>query len=278
MSISADLISRMYADYSAGASLNEVARRFGRSRQSVRDAFVRRNYPIRQVCVFKHRLPNGRIAPYVSLTAEQIEALIKKSTRLRVPAELKFEWRRWPMERRGEFIARLRAHLASPHDRPSSPFSDNVTPFDYTAPEARAIVAAMNAGTNSRDARIKLDICSQGVIYKGRLWFWSHKIGYQNGPWTSEGGRQALHRVIWEETNGRPVPPAHCVVFLDGNVNNFAPENLGLLSRNENARRNQAGALLRKSRERTALLLKLSRKQKGESHENAHTFRKIREL
>lgn len=46
------------------------------------------------------------------------------------------------------------------------------------------------------------------------------------------------HHLIWEAING-PVPKGYCVVFLDGDKNNFNPENLAVISRSVNARRNQ---------------------------------------
>lgn len=182
-----------------------------------------------------------------------------------MPAELKLEWRTWSLERRGWFITKLRAKLARLGDRRDLPFSSNVELFDYASPRAHEIAQRVNAGTDSRSARVKIDICSQGVIWRDRLWFWSHKVGYQSGPWTPENGRPVLHKAIWEETHGRKVPRHHVIRFIDGNPNNLAPENLHLATRNDIARENQAAALLRKSRERTAILL--NRHQTGNRHD-----------
>lgn len=55
--------------------------------------------------------------------------------------------------------------------------------------------------------------------------------GYVNTDWRS------LHRALWELKNG-PVPEGHFVTFADGNRRNFAEENLRLISRAENCRRN----------------------------------------
>lgn len=255
------LIVQMHADYMRPMTLHDVGRKYSRSASAVRELFVKRGLHVRP---FKSiaRQANGSPERYVPFTDEQIDALIAGETVLHVPAALKFEWRRWSLERRGEFIARLRARLARPTDRPTTPFSANVKPFDYASPYAHAIVARMNAGTDSRTARVKLDICSQGVIWDDRLWFWSHKVGYQCGPWKKEHGRPSLHKTIWQETHGRKVPPAHVVRFIDGNPNNLAPENLRLATRNDLARENQAAALQRKSRERTALLLNRSQTKK----------------
>jgi hypothetical protein len=48
---------------------------------------------------------------------------------------------------------------------------------------------------------------------------------------------QSVHEIIWEEHNG-PRPAGHLVVFKDGNRRNFSPDNLELISRAENCRRN----------------------------------------
>ncbi len=46
------------------------------------------------------------------------------------------------------------------------------------------------------------------------------------------------HILVWEEHNG-PVPPGHAVIFGDGNIRNFSPGNLLLVSRKQLARLNQ---------------------------------------
>ena len=148
-------------------------------------------------------------------------------------------------------------------------------PFDYASPAAHKICAAMNEGRDSRSAAVKIDICSQGVIYQGKLWFWAHKVGYECGPWTPEGGRPSLHRRLWEEANGRKLPASSCIIHLDGNRNNLAPENLGLISRNENCRRNQAAALAKKSRALTALLLNRSQTN---DHDHTRTLQHLKGL
>ncbi len=47
--------------------------------------------------------------------------------------------------------------------------------------------------------------------------------------WKSE------HLLVWEKHHRRPVPKGHIVRFRDGDRRNFAPENLVLVSRRENA-------------------------------------------
>lgn len=48
---------------------------------------------------------------------------------------------------------------------------------------------------------------------------------------------QALHHIAWIEAYG-PIPDDHCVIFRDGNRENFEPENLECISRAELMRRN----------------------------------------
>jgi hypothetical protein len=45
------------------------------------------------------------------------------------------------------------------------------------------------------------------------------------------------HRLIWEEHHG-PIPPGHIVAFRDRNPENLDPDNLELIDRAENCRRN----------------------------------------
>lgn len=46
-----------------------------------------------------------------------------------------------------------------------------------------------------------------------------------------------VHNLIWEEANG-PIPKSHIVVFLNGNKQDLRLDNLELISRKENMRRN----------------------------------------
>lgn len=48
------------------------------------------------------------------------------------------------------------------------------------------------------------------------------------------------HVIVWEAANG-PVPKGHCVIFLDGDKNHISLDNLALISKATNARRNQIG-------------------------------------
>jgi hypothetical protein len=255
-SLAPELVAQMYAEYQTGISMAALAQRFGKHRRSLCQIFARRGLKLRPCKrLNEHRSSTGQFQPAKPLTQKQVTGLIKRATKLAVPFPLKLQWRKWSLERRGQFIARLRAKLNSPKDRPQTPLSKGMAAFDYATPRAHEIAATMNEGLDSRSAAIKINICSQGIIWRNFLWFWSDKVGYVSGPWTPNGGRPCLHHVIWEEHNGRNVPSGHVLIFADGNKNNFAPANLKLVSRDLICRQNQAAALFRKSRQFTSILL-----------------------
>ena len=249
--ISDALVLMMHADYSTGMSLAATARKYQRHTQTVRELFQRRGLPIRpDPHGSAKKLPNGKVAPLVPLAWQEIDELIATATKLTVPVKLKMEWRKWSLGKRAVFIMRLRAKLRRPQDAPSGPYSANVVPFDYGTPGAWEIVQRMNKERDSRTAAVKIDISSQGVIWDGRLWFWSHKVGYQCGPWVPGAGRPALHHVLWEKAHRRPVPPHHFLSFADGNRNNLVPGNLVLRHRGDLATENKDKG--RTARRRTA--------------------------
>lgn len=264
-----DLVRQMYADYQSPMTLGAVAREYGRTHSCVRELFQRRGLAVRPFKAIA-RQPNGSPMPLVPLTAAQIDKLVSDATRLCVPPALKFEWRRWSLARRGEFIARIRERLNLPTDRPQGPFSANVEPFDYATPRAHAVAREMNADRTSRTSAVMIHAKSQGVIYKGKLYFWAgDRVGWRSGayyigPWRPGTGRPALHHIIWREVHG-PIPAGHVVRQTDGNANNLSPANLYLATRNDVARENQAAALAKKSREVTAILLN-RHQTKDDSH------------
>lgn len=261
----ADLVAAMHADHLAGMGFSDLERKYGRGRQTIPGVFRHRGLKILKRSS-NHKLANGCFAPAVPKTEEEIEAMIQAAHKLYVPEELKLDWRKWDLARRGDFIRRLRAKLASPLDRPQTPFSSNLKPFDYASPEAWEIVNAGNAGLTSRSAAFNLKIPSQGVIYDGRLWFWSGKgRGYFEGKWRPEGGRPSLHHHLYRKHHGS-IPHHHAVILADGNFNNLDPSNLVLRSRNEICRENQASAITRKSREKMEILLART-ERKNQDHD-----------
>ena len=50
---------------------------------------------------------------------------------------------------------------------------------------------------------------------------------------------QLLQRYVWEKENGRKLLKNECVIFLDGNKENFEPDNLMAIKRSELARVNK---------------------------------------
>src|ERR1700675_2920110 len=104
----ADLVARMHAEYSSGKSLAEVCRLFGkRNRKTVRDVFKCRGLKVRPVPYQIVRGKSGRIAPIRRRTATEIRAIISQLAKLGIPAQLRVEWRKWPLARRHDFISRV---------------------------------------------------------------------------------------------------------------------------------------------------------------------------
>lgn len=261
----AELVAAMHADHIAGMGFTEIERKYERGRKTVRGVFLHRGL---QIIIRKSnsKLENGRFMPSTPKTPEEIEEIIRTTPKLYVPEELKLDWRKWDLARRGDFIRRLRARLASPLDRPQTPFSSNVKPFEYASPEAWEIINAGNAGLNSRSAAFNLKIPSQGVIYDGGLWFWSGAgRGYFRGKWTREDGRPSLHHHLYRVHHG-PIPSDGVVVLVDGNFNNLDPSNLFLRTRNDLCRENQANAITRKSRAKMEILLART-ERKNQDHD-----------
>ena len=283
------LVREMHAAYMGeGLSIYALARRYDRTTAAIRGLFEVRGLPIRP---WTGKLPRrdpvtGQTIPRPRPSPADLERILAAMTSLRVPAELKLDWREWPLEQRGAFIARYRQLHPSADDRPAGPFSANVVPFDYASPRAWEIVDALNRGRDSHRAAAKLDICTQGVIWDDRLWFWSPKCrGYYAGRWRPGIGRPALHRVLWEQTHRRPIPPGHVVGPADGNLNNLDPANLVLRTRREVAIANRGDYLAARSRDTVALLLARSRSAAGPSHSESttthhghhtHTLRQLR--
>jgi len=275
----AELVWSMWYDYNLPMSLSAVERKYGRTRGAVREIFVKRGLKVRQ-----HYKPpaydplTGRILKLPPATPEQITAMIDGLNKIKVPDALKREWRQWSWEKRGKFLARLRKKFRTEHDRPETPFSSNVQPWDYTTPLAHEIERRENAGiSGTRITRVKIKVTSYGVIWRDGLYFWTGKgdwgYGYQSGtsgPYQRRSaggnGRAQLHHLIWEDHNKRKVPAHYTVVHIDGNKNNLLPENLTLKHREVCLRENQAKSLQKKARAMTALLLR-KHQSKG-PHEN----------
>lgn len=251
---SEDRVKRMYAMYIGGAMFTEVAREFGiTNHSSVRQAFVSRGWSLLP------RPNGGRFVRSRDMkTPAQVNAIIRRQTRLVVPADLAYDWRHWSLGRRAGFLRKMREHLADPRDAPRLPYSSNVVPFDYTSIEAREIADKINAGATSQQAGRKLNLRSQGVIYDGRLWFWTSGTGYVYrlpGGYVGPTSQIMLHRHLWEQAHG-PLAPGQVVRTIDGNPNNLTVENLCLVDRDTVCRENHANALRKKAEAHTAALLR----------------------
>jgi hypothetical protein len=247
-------VAAMHADYTANMSMAALSRKYGRSRRAIGQLFARRGLAVRPYFGPLVKRPNGTFKALVPFTDAEIEAMINEATDVAIPDALRAEWRKWPLERRADFVARLRARLGPPLPDPSL-FSANVEFFSYGSPRAHALMDKINAGTESRTARVKINLKTWGVIYGDLLWTWSPHLGFVQGPFVPGVGRAALHQVLFRKHIG-PIPAGHVIRFSDGNRFNLDPSNFVLATRNDVARENQAKALMRKSRERVGILLK----------------------
>jgi hypothetical protein len=302
-------VAEMYADYVALGSLEKVGAKWNRSQGQIAEllekhGFRKRDPKKSDLVKRRRKLANGCFAPLTPATPAEIDAMIAKIKRVQIPEALKQEWRHWPMEKRGRFIARLRVKLNKPDTRPQFPYSDNVEPFDYTSPRAWEIARKANAGFSSQTQPVKLKLASVGVIWRETLYFWSSSDDddhYYPGPFKPGIGRPPLNHIIWENANGRPVPAKFTVIHQDGNKNNFAPANLALRSmaqcalqnsvsnrlktdpRNPDLLRKNAHILksmrlghsqmfVQKSRAKTAVLLSSFQK---ENHEHVNTINQL---
>ncbi|MEI8288813.1 MAG: HNH endonuclease [Verrucomicrobiota bacterium] len=232
---SVEEVQAMRLDYESGMSATAVERKHGVAKKGLKNIFERRGIPFRPFKVIP-RQPNGSPVRYVPKTPAQLAALISKLDKLKVPEELKFEWRRWPLARRKAFIAQMRRRF--PSTRPTGAFSKNVTPFVYGDEHVHQIAKEMNRGRNSRTNVIALKPPSEGLIYRGQIYFWDGETAYVKGcGWTPELGRPLLNHVVYAELHG-PVPAKQTVIHKDGNKNNFAADNLVLRSMADCARMN----------------------------------------
>lgn len=253
-----DLLRQLHAAWMGGESLMSIGRRTGTSPKGLRCAFAIRGLPLKQSGnADKQRTSLGTFAAAEPVSEADIAAAIARTRKFMIPEELRLHWNHCDLDARARIIAALRARHAHPNDRPETPFSGNVIPFDYATPAAREIAAAANAGLPSQRWIIHLKINSQGVIWNGRLFFWvrQSKTYIKGIRWTPENGRPILARIIWETANGTPVPDGFVVRHRDGNPNNLDPSNLYICTRDELSRANQAAHLTRKARAITKAIL-----------------------
>lgn len=252
-------VAEFHAFYMAGNSFGATERKFGIAHKGLKDVFVRRGLDLRPL---KMRIPphdpvTGQVLPTKKHTWAEIRELAKqrqatlqhRCKAIMVPDELRVEWRNQTMAWRRRVIQIMRKEIKTLNPRPSTPFSKNVTPFEYGTPEAMAIMNKLNEGLDSQHFKCRIWLVSTGVIHEGTLYFWTGNMkreGDSTGYLTGGYPRLLLHHVIWAKANGRPVPAKHTVIFKDGNKNNFLPENLTLRSMAECAVMNSIPARLKK--------------------------------
>jgi len=249
------LVRRMHRDHLAGMNLFQLGLKYDYRPMNIKRAFERLGLDVRlseTLGQFQRTL--------VPHTDAQIVALARQTKRVMVPHVLRWEWRRWPLERKWWLIQELVKIHGWAFDLPPGPYSANVTPFQYGTPAAHATAAAVNAGLPSRQWLCHLKINSRGVIYGGHLWCYVPGNGYVRGQFKLAEGRKVLHREIYKEHHG-PIPPDCVVRFRDGNENNLDPANLYLATQSDVLRETQSRVLTERSRARTAALLKQSQKK-----------------
>lgn len=67
------------------------------------------------------------------------------------------------------------------------------------------------------------------------------KVSYRSSRPGKNDCWRTKHRLVWEEANGKPVPPYTMIVFADGDKRNFDPENLVAVPRRQWAVISQQG-------------------------------------
>jgi hypothetical protein len=128
------------------------------------------------------------------------------------------------------------AEWKNPIPQPTTPFSDNVILFKFGDALHHDLREALNVQGHSRNARVKTHRNSAGILWDGQPFYWCSKGFYRGGR---IGFRCTLQKLVWQKKHRRKVPPAHVVVFKDGNHNNFSPENLEVKSKAQIALGNQ---------------------------------------
>ena len=79
-----------------------------------------------------------------------------------------------------------------------------------------------------------------GTRVREKEGYWKVKVAESPGPGLSRHGWAFEHRLIWEAAHG-PQPPGTAIVFIDGDTDHLAINNLACVTRAELARLNQLG-------------------------------------
>lgn len=110
------------------------------------------------------------------------------------------------------------------------PFCKGKKQIDFMSPEAieRSKTTRFQSGHKPHNY---MPVGSEVIKGDG---YWWRKIAEPN-KW------RQVHRIVWEETHGKPIPADHVVIFLDMDRDNLSPGNLRLISRREHRTLNQQG-------------------------------------
>lgn len=196
-------IGDLHAEYAAEASFAGLARKYGGSAWTLPRLFKKRGLKVRAFKgPAKRDAKTGCWLPRAHASPSEIDAAVAMLKRVMIPPELALEWRGWPRAKRVAFVRRL--YRKFKRSIPPGRLSRNVERFDYTSENAWRIADRRNRGCNSREAPIKIKVASCGLIWHERLFFWSRKAGYQEGPFRRGHGRRLLHHLIWRQTHRRP--------------------------------------------------------------------------
>lgn len=170
---------------------------------------------------------------------DALTLILARHGKLTVPRELMHWWNKhWSLDRRMEIAARLKAAMQAVgwEGMPQSACSGNVEPFGYGSARAHAIANAAG-GT-------KLHVGSEGMIWKGRLWYWSAGERHYRTRNAAEhyacgkGVIEILSRVIYEDHHGVKLSREDVIRLKDGNPNNLDPANMERTSMREMGPRN----------------------------------------
>lgn len=185
---------------------------------------------------------------------DALTLILARHGKLTVPRELMHWWiKHWSLDRRMEIAAQLKAAMQAVgwEGMPQSACSGNVEPFGYGSAKAHAIANAAG-GT-------KLHVGSEGMIWKGRLWYWSAGLRIY---WTRKAGErryacgkgviEILSRVIYEDHHGVKLSREDVIRLKDGNPNNLDPANMERTSMREMGPRNSQARSRRRRAEADA--------------------------
>jgi hypothetical protein len=127
-------VAAMYREYQSGATQTALGIKYGHNRKSIHEIFIRRGLKLKPVTQpilgYGVKIPEPAYA--------EIGRIISGLDRFCIPDCFKLHWRHWTLDKRMDYIRRLRQRF--PSNLPTGPFSNNVIPFNYGTSAARSIV------------------------------------------------------------------------------------------------------------------------------------------